>query len=154
MKANLLYSLKSNACAGEKCNERKVELTILLSIFITLALASCETMESGSSGGAVVSSWPAATGHSASPANQTGFASGLGGQWYHDGKPTSIRVDPGGRNLTIIDESGRRTQRCRNFALRIRISKGETQSLWGPWRTAHFLEQWHNVDSGTTQRRI
>jgi len=70
-------------------------------------------MESGSSGAA--SPWPAAaTGHATSPASQTGFASALNGQWYHDGKPTSIRVDPDGRNLTIIDENGFRTSGVAN----------------------------------------
>lgn len=37
-----------------------------------------------------------------------GFAMGLDGRWYHDGLPTSISVDADGRNLTIINEHGRR----------------------------------------------
>ena len=125
MKANLLYSLKRNARAGEKCIGVKAELTTLLLAFVVLALAACETTESGSSGAA--SPWPAAaTGHSASLASQTGFASGLSGQWYHDGKPTSIRVDSDGRNLTIIDESGRRTSGVANspYELDFRGLKG------------------------------
>jgi len=113
MKTSLRYSLKRNTLADEKRIERKSELTILLLAFVAVALAGCETVESGSSGAA--SPWPAAaTGHSASPASQTGFASALSGQWYHDGKPTSIRVDPDGRNLTIIDENGRRTSGAAN----------------------------------------
>jgi len=83
-------------------------LTILLLLFVALALAGCEGMVAGSSGAA--SPWPAATtGSSAPPASQTGFASGLSGRWYHDGKPTSIDVAPDGRNVTVIDEVGRRT---------------------------------------------
>ena len=112
MKTNLVFRLKNNAPGGEKCIEPKSKLTILLLLFVALALAGCETMESGSSGGfaAPSSPWPAApTGHSASPASQTGFASGLSGRWYHDGRPTSIDVAPDGRNLTVIDEVGRRT---------------------------------------------
>jgi len=83
-------------------------LTILLLLFVALALAGCEGMVAGSSGAA--SPWPAATtSSSAPPASQTGFASGLSGRWYHDGKPTSIDVAPDGRNVTVIDEVGRRT---------------------------------------------
>ena len=113
MKTNFLHRLKSNARTGEKCIESKSELTILLLLFVALALAGCEGMESGSSGGA--SPWPAAPiGSSAPPASQTGFASALNGQWYHDGKPTSIKVDPDGRHLTIIDENGFRTNGVAN----------------------------------------
>src|SRR5436190_23116519 len=107
MKTRLLYILKRNARAGEKLIESKSNLTILLLLFVALALAGCEGMESGFSGAA--SPWPAAaTGHSTPPASQTGFASGLSGRWYHDGRPTSIDVAPDGRNLTVIDEVGRR----------------------------------------------
>ena len=125
MKTNLLHGLKSNAPAGEKRIESKSNLTILLLLFVALALAGCEGMESGSSGAA--SPWPAAaTGHATSPASQTGFASALNGQWYHDGKPTSIRVDPDGRNLTIIDENGFRTNGVANspYELDFRGLKG------------------------------
>ena len=108
MKTNLLHSSKSNARAGEKRFEPKSELTILLLLFVALALAGCEGMESGFSGAA--SPWPAAaTGSSAPPASQTGFASALSGRWYHDGKPNSIDVAPDGRNLAVIDKTGRRT---------------------------------------------
>jgi hypothetical protein len=121
--------LKSNARAGEKCIEPKSKLTILLLLFVALAGAGCETSESGSHGAfaAPSSPWPAApTGQSASHAGQTGFASGLSGQWYHDGKPTSINVDPDGRNLTIIDENGRRTSGVANspYELDFRGLKG------------------------------
>jgi hypothetical protein len=113
MKTNLLYSLKSTVRTGDARIAAKSNLTILLLLFAALALAGCEGMISGSSGAA--SPWPAApTGSSTPPASQTGFASGLAGQWYHDGKPTSIRVDPDGRNLTIIDENGRRTSGVAN----------------------------------------
>ena len=108
MKTNLLHRSKSNVRTGETRIAAKTNLTILPLLFVALALAGCEGMESGSSGGA--SPWPAApTGSSAPPASQTGFASGLSGRWYHDGKPTSIDVAPDGRNLTVIDEVGRRT---------------------------------------------
>ena len=113
MKTNLLSSLKSDVRADENRVSAKSNLTILLLLFVALALAGCEGMESGSSG--AVSPWPAApTGSSAPPASQTGFASALNGQWYHDGKPTSIRVDPDGRHLTIIDENGFRTNGVAN----------------------------------------
>jgi hypothetical protein len=117
MKTNLLHRLKSNARAGKKCIELKSELTILLLLFVALAGGGCETLESGPPGAVVAPSspWPAApTAHSASHAGQTGFASGLSGQWYHDGRPTSITVDPDGRNLTIIDENGHRTSGVAN----------------------------------------
>jgi len=108
MKTNLPHSLKTNVCAAKTRIAAKSNLTILLLLFVALALAGCEGMESGSSGAA--SPWPAAaTGHSSSPASQTGFASALDGRWYHDGKPTSIKVDPDGRKLTVIDENGFRT---------------------------------------------
>ena len=104
---NLFYSLKSNVRANEN-PVAKPSLTILLLLFVALALAGCEGMVAGSSGAA--SPWPAATtGSSAPPASQTGFASGLSGRWYHDGKPTGIDVAPDGRNVTVIDEVGRRT---------------------------------------------
>jgi hypothetical protein len=113
MKTDLLYSLKSDVRADENRVFAKSNLTILLLLFVALALAGCETMGSGSSG--AVSPWPAApTGHSAPPASQTGLASALNGQWYHDGKPTSIKVDPDGRHLTIVDENGFRTDGVAN----------------------------------------
>jgi hypothetical protein len=108
MKTNLLYSLKGNVRTGDTRVAAESNLTILLLLFVALALAGCEGMESGSP--AAYSPWPAApTGHSASPGTQTGFASGLSGRWYHDDRPTSIDVAPDGRNLTVIDEVGRRT---------------------------------------------
>ena len=108
METNLIFGLKNNARANESPAAAKSNLTILLLLIIALALAGCEGMESGSS--AAYSPWPAApTGHSTSPASQTGFASGLSGRWYHDDRPTSIDVGPDGRNVTVIDEVGRRT---------------------------------------------
>jgi hypothetical protein len=110
MKTNLLYGLKHNARPGKKRIARKAVLAIPTLLFVALVLAGCEGMDSGSPGAS--SSWPAAT--TGPSANQTGFASGLSGQWYHDGRPTSIRVDPDGRNVTIIDENGRRTNGVAN----------------------------------------
>jgi hypothetical protein len=111
MKTNLLHRLKTNAPAGEKRFELKSELTILLLLFVALAGAGCETLDSGPPGAVVAPSspWPAAaTGHPAY-AGEPGFAAGLGGRWYHDDRPTSIDVAPDGRNVTVIDEVGRRT---------------------------------------------
>jgi hypothetical protein len=149
MKTNLLYSLKRNARAGEKCIAPKSELTMLVLPFVALALAGCETMESGSTGG---SPWPAAaTGHSASAASQTGFASGLSGQWYHDGKATSIRVDSDGRNLTIIDENGLRTSGVANSpyeldcrGLRGSVSDGGRRISWNNGTT--WTREPHQAD--------
>lgn len=109
MKTNLLHSLKANARVSEKRSRPKSGLTILAVLIIALAHAGCETTESGAPGAVVApsSSWPAAaTGPSGAGPS---LAASLSGQWYHDGKPTSIRVDPDGRNLTIIDENGHRT---------------------------------------------
>jgi hypothetical protein len=33
---------------------------------------------------------------------------GISGRWYHDGKPTSLSVSPGGR-VTLTDENGQTT---------------------------------------------
>jgi hypothetical protein len=110
MKTNVFDALKSNARAGEKRTWPKLQLAMLAVITSALAFAGCETLESGPPGAVVAPSspWPAAsTGYPASPA--TGFASGLSGQWFHDGRPTSINVAPDGRNVTVIDEVGRRT---------------------------------------------
>lgn len=108
MKTNLLHRSKSNVRTGETRIAAKSNLPILPLLFVALALAGCEGMESGFSGAA--SPWPAAaTGHSTPPTSQTGFASALSGRWYHDDRPTSIDVAPDGRNLTVIDEVGRRT---------------------------------------------
>jgi len=120
--------LKSNARAGEKRIEPKSELTILLLLFVALAGAGCETLESGSPGafGTPSSPGPAAATGSSTHAGGSGFAASLSGQWYHDGRPTSIRVDPDGRNLTIIDENGRRTSGVANspYELDFRGLKG------------------------------
>jgi hypothetical protein len=132
MKTNLLHSLKSNAPAGEKRFEPKSELTILLLLFVALAGAGCETLESGPPGAVAAPSspWPAAaTGSSAPPASQTGFASALNGQWYHDGKPTSIRVDPDGRHLTIIDENGFRTNGVANSPMNLTLGDSKAPSI-------------------------
>jgi hypothetical protein len=36
-----------------------------------------------------------------------GLSQGPSGRWFHDGKPTSISVSSGGRNVTITNEQGR-----------------------------------------------
>jgi hypothetical protein len=126
MRTNLPYSLKINTPASEKWIEPKSELTIVLLLLVTLAGAGCETLESGSSGGAVASSSSRPAAATGPPAAGPGFAASLNGQWYHDGRPTSIRVDPDGRNLTIIDENGRRTSGVANspYELDFRGLKG------------------------------
>src|SRR3954467_6047035 len=78
---------------------------------------------SGSPGAVVAPSSPspaAATG-SAAYAGVSGFAAGLNGQWFHDGKPTSIRVDPDGRNLTMINENGQRNSGYANSPYELEI---------------------------------
>jgi hypothetical protein len=110
MKTNPLNSLKSNARAGEKRIEPKLQLAMLVVISGVFTLDGCETTDFGSSQppGPVVASSPAAFGQSTS-AGGPGFAVGLGGRWYHDGNPTSINVAADGRNLTIVNEQGRRS---------------------------------------------
>jgi hypothetical protein len=108
MKTNLVFRWKNDERAKQSAAAAKANLTILLLFFVALALAGCEGIASGSSGG--VSPWPAApTGSSAPPTSQAGFGSGLGGRWYHDGKPTSIDVASDGRRVTVTDENGFRT---------------------------------------------
>ena len=102
MKTNFLSNLKCNAPAGETCMEPKSKLTILLLLFVALVGGGCETLESGPPGAIVAPSSPAYAGHS-------GLAVGLDGRWYHDGNATSINVAPDGRNLTIFNEQGRRS---------------------------------------------
>ncbi len=46
---------------------------------------------------------------------------GLGGQWFHDGKRTSINVDPDGRNLTVINENGQRSSGYANSPYELEI---------------------------------
>jgi hypothetical protein len=120
--------LGRNVPTGEKGIGPNPQSAVLLLVCIALALGGCETLDSGPPGAVAAPSsfGTAATGHSASYAGGTGFAAGLSGQWYHDGRPTSIRVDPDGRNLTIIDEDGRRTSGVANspYELDFRGLKG------------------------------
>jgi hypothetical protein len=116
MKTNLVDTLRRNAREGNKRMGPKSQLTMLLLGCVALAVGGCETLESSNPGQPV-----ARTGFSSSAAigqpayaGGPGFATSLGGQWYHDGRPTSINVDPDGRNLTIIDENGRRTSGVAN----------------------------------------
>jgi hypothetical protein len=48
---------------------------------------------------------------------------GLGGPWFHDGKPTRIEVTNDGRNFTIINELGQRSNGFIN-------GKGELKVPW------------------------
>jgi hypothetical protein len=145
MKTNFLHRLKGNARAGKKCIEPKSELTILLLLFVTLAGAGCETLEPGSSGAAAASSSSRPAAATGPAAAGPGFAASLSGQWYHDGRPTSIRVDPDGRNLTIIDENGRRTSGVANSPYEL-----DFRGLKGSVSDGGRLISWNN---GTTWTR-
>lgn len=92
-------------------------------LFVALAGAGCETLESGSAGAVVAptSPWPASTTGSSTHAGGSGFAAGLSGQWFQDGKPTSIKVDPDGRNLMIINENGQRSSGYANSPSELEI---------------------------------
>jgi hypothetical protein len=111
MKTNIVGTLDRNARAGQKWIELKSQLTMLLLISFALAVAGCETLESSYAGE------PAARPPGLAPMDMgqpaytggPGFAVGLGGRWYHDGNATSITVAPDGRNLTIINEQGQRS---------------------------------------------
>ena len=46
---------------------------------------------------------------------------GRGGQWFHNGKPTSINVDPDGRNRMIINENGQRSSGYANSPYELEI---------------------------------
>jgi hypothetical protein len=143
MKANILDALKRTVRRGQKGIEQKSDLTMLLLGGVAIAIVGCETLESGHS--AASFSTLAATNqsyHGGGP----GFATGLGGQWFHDGKPTSIRVEPDGRNLMIINENGQRSSGVANSpyeleipSLRIkgRVSHGGQRISWSngtEWR--------------------
>src|SRR6266699_2962242 len=106
MKTNVVYPLKRNVHAAQKWISPKLQLTMLLLGCVALAVGGCETLESGPPGAVAAPSspWPTAATGSSAHAGGSGFATGLSGQWFHDGKPTSIRVDPDGRNLMIINE--------------------------------------------------
>jgi hypothetical protein len=94
-----LIFLERNARAGEKEIAPKSQLTILVLVCVALAVGGCETLESTSSGES--HGQPAYTGGH-------GFASSLSGSWFHNGKPTSIYVQPDGHHLMIINEQGQR----------------------------------------------
>lgn len=111
MKTNVLYPPKRHGGAVEKWVEPKLQLAMLVVISGALAVAGCGTSESGYPGEPVVrpsSSSPAAIGQPTYTGGP-GFAVGLNGRWFHDGQPTSINVATDGRNLTIINEQGRRS---------------------------------------------
>ena len=99
MTTNIVDALEREARAGEKEIAPKSQLTILLLVCVALAVCGCETLVSTSPEEPY--GQPAYTGGH-------GFASGLGGNWYHNGKPTSIYVQPDGRNLMIVNEHGHR----------------------------------------------
>jgi hypothetical protein len=123
MKTNIVDTLRTNARAGEKWFGPKSQLTMLLLGCVALAAGGCETLESSNPGQPVARtsfSSSAAIGQPAY-AGETGFAAGLSGQWFHDGRPTSIRVDPDGRNLTIINENGQRSSGVANSPYELEI---------------------------------
>lgn len=101
-----LFRLKDEH-AGEKWIEPKSQLTMLLLISFALAVGGCESnpgepVARSSFLSAADTGQPAYTGG-------PGFAVGLNGLWFHNDQQTSISVQPDGRNLTIINEQGRRS---------------------------------------------
>ena len=62
----------------------------------------------------------------------------LDGRWFHDGRPTSISVTPDGRNLTIVNEFGQRSNGyiadrelvIPSLGIRGRLSHGERRISW------------------------
>jgi hypothetical protein len=107
MKTNIVDALERNARAGEKWIEPKSQLPMLLLVSVALAVGGCES----NPGEPVARSSflsPADTSESAY-AGGPGFAVGLSGLWFHNDQRTSISVQPDGRNLTIINEQGRRS---------------------------------------------
>jgi hypothetical protein len=106
MKTKMINPRKRNTSAAENWNKPTSQLAILLLLAIVLAVTGCETADMGSSqSGQPFSAQVAYTGEPSG----SGFAAGLGGRWYHDGNATSINVARDGRNLTIINEQGRRS---------------------------------------------
>jgi hypothetical protein len=123
MKTNIVDTPRRNARAGNKRVGPKSELTMLLLVCVALAVGGCETLESSNPGQPVAGtsfSSSAAIGQAAD-GGDPGFAVGLSGQWFHDGKPTSIRVEPDGRNLMIINENGQRSSGVANSPYELEI---------------------------------
>lgn len=111
MKANIVGALDRNARAGQKWIEPKSQLTMLVLVSFALAVGGCETLEPSNPGEPVARPSVLSPADIDQPHNAggPGFAVGLSGRWYHDDQPTSISVQPDGRNLTIINEQGRRS---------------------------------------------
>ncbi len=106
MKTNIVDALERNARAGKKCIEPKSRLAMLLLVCVALAVGACETLDLESNNPVEpVGGQPYYAGYT----RESGFAAGLSGRWYHDGQPTSISVEADGRNVTIINEHGRRS---------------------------------------------
>ena len=157
MKTSILDTLRRNARAGEKGMGPRAQLSMLLLSCVALAGGGCETLESGPPGAAPSSPWPAAATAHPAYAGETGFAAGLSGQWFHGGKPTSINVDPDGRNLTIINENGQRSSGYANSpyelevpSLRIkgRVGDGGRRISWNNGTTWTRQPHEHGSDSG------
>jgi hypothetical protein len=101
-----LFRLKDER-AGEKWIEPKSQLTMLLLVSFALAVGGCES----NPGEPVARSSFLSQADAGQPAyaGGPGFAVGLNGLWFHNDRQTSISVQPDGRNLTIINEQGRRS---------------------------------------------
>jgi hypothetical protein len=101
-----LFRLKDER-AGEKWIEPKSQLTMLLLVSFALAVGGCES----NPGEPVARSSFLSQADAGQPAyaGGSGFAVGLNGLWFHNDRQTSISVQPDGRNLTIINEQGRRS---------------------------------------------
>jgi len=159
MKISLLKKLRNNADAGEKHVEPKSELTMLVLILVALAIAGCETLESGSSGAVASQSshWSAATTGPAANVGGTGFAASLSGRWYHGGQPTSINVEADGRNLMIINEQGQRSSGYANspyeleipsWRMKGRVGDGGQRISWSNGTTWTRQPHEHGSNSG------
>ncbi|HEY7001499.1 MAG TPA: hypothetical protein VH330_07140 [Candidatus Udaeobacter sp.] len=158
MKKNLLRKLQINSRAREKCVEPKSELTLLLLLFVAVACAGCETLESSSPGAiGAPSHWSGAATSAPAYAGGVGFAASLNGRWYHRGQPTSINVEADGRNLMIINENGQRSSGYANspYELEIpssrltgRVGDGGQRISWSNGTTWTRQPHEHGSDSG------
>src|SRR5439155_14291673 len=108
-KTNLVdWLTKNGTAAGAKWT---LPFCFLLSVFLNVVgcTGECNVSTGGESGyagfiGRCISS---CCGCGYQPA--FGFASGLSGRWFHDGRATSISVAPDGRNLRADDTRTRKS---------------------------------------------
>jgi hypothetical protein len=84
---------------------------MLLLVSFALVVGGCETLESSNPAEPVARPSFLSSADIGQPHNAggPGFAVGLSGHWFHNDQPTSVSVEPDGRNLTRINEQGRRS---------------------------------------------